>query len=77
MLHGNMCCGIVDDRLMLRLGKEGVAEALKGPHILPMDFTGKVMKSMLYVSPEGTELDADLESWVQAAVKFAATLPPK
>jgi TfoX/Sxy family transcriptional regulator of competence genes len=77
MLHGNMCCGIVEDSLMIRLGKEGVEEALKQPHTHPMDFTGKVMKSMLYVSMEGTELDADLESWVQAAMKYAATLPPK
>jgi hypothetical protein len=42
-----------------------------------MDFTGRVMKSMLYVDPEGIASDADLESWVEKAVEFAATFPPK
>ncbi|MDP6358082.1 MAG: TfoX/Sxy family protein [Planctomycetota bacterium] len=77
MLNGNMFCGIVDDKLMLRLGNAGVEEALEQPHTRPMDFTGRVMKSMLYVDPEVIVSDADVESWVVKAVDFAATFPPK
>lgn len=77
LLNGNMCCGVVKDRLMLRLGPEGVEKALKAPHTQPMDFTGKPMKSMVYVRPEGYEADEDLERWVETAARFAKTLPAK
>ena len=42
-----------------------------------MDFTGKPMKSMVYVAPAGTETDAALLAWVQRATAHARTLPPK
>ncbi len=77
MLAGNMCCGVVADTLMLRLGNEGAAEALKEPYTSPMDFTGRVMKSMLYVGPEGIASPEDLNRWINRAADFAASLPPK
>jgi TfoX/Sxy family transcriptional regulator of competence genes len=77
MLRGNMCCGVVGDKLMLRLGKEGAATALRDPHTSPMDFTGKVMKSMVYVGPEGTADPEDLNQWVNRGADYAASLPPK
>jgi len=77
MLDGNMCCGVMKDRIMLRLGPEGVEAALKQPHTEPMDFTGKPMKSMVYVLPAGYESGADLAEWVETAVRFAKTLPAK
>jgi TfoX/Sxy family transcriptional regulator of competence genes len=77
MLHGNMAVGIVKDELMLRLGDAGVAEALKQPHTRPMDFTGKIIKSMVYVEPAGFKSDKQLRSWVDRALAFAATLPRK
>lgn len=77
MIRGNMSCGVVGDTLMLRLGNEGVAEALKGPHTKPMDFTGKPMKSMVYVEPAGIASPEDLHRWVNRAADFAKTLPPK
>jgi TfoX/Sxy family transcriptional regulator of competence genes len=77
LLDGRMCCGVMKDRIMLRLGPEGVEAALKKPHTERMDFTGKPMKSMVYVLPAGYENDADLEKWVETAVRFAKTLPPK
>jgi TfoX/Sxy family transcriptional regulator of competence genes len=49
MLHGNMCGGVVGDRLMLRLGEQAAEEALQQPNVSPMDFTGKPMKAMVYV----------------------------
>ena len=77
MLGGNMCCGIVDDRLMLRLGREGAAEALAEPHTSAMDFTGKVIRTMIYVEPAGIASDKALTNWVNKAVAFAESLPPK
>ena len=77
MLHGHMCCGVVGADLVLRLGNEGAAAALTEPHTRPMDFTGKPLKSMIYVSPEGNADEADLASWVTRAARFAESLPPK
>src|SRR5439155_24338353 len=37
MLDGNMCCGIVGNRLMLRLGADLADQALARPHVHPMD----------------------------------------
>ncbi len=77
MLRGNMCCGVVGTDLVLRLGDEGVAAALNEPHTRPMDFTGRALKSMLYLSSEGYADDANLASWVERATRFAESLPPK
>ena len=42
-----------------------------------MDFTGKPLKSMVYVDPEGIAAPEDLNRWVNRAADFAAALPPK
>jgi hypothetical protein len=76
MLDGHMCCGVVGDDLMLRLGPEGADAALDRPHVRPMDFTGRPMSSMVYVAPEGSQRAA-LRGWVEAAAAYARTLPPK
>ncbi len=77
MLYGNMCCGLVGSDLMLRLGPEAAAAALEEPHVREMDFTGRAMRSMVYVDPAGYASDADLQRWLDRAAAFAATLPPK
>jgi TfoX/Sxy family transcriptional regulator of competence genes len=77
LLNGNMCCGVVDKDLCLRLGNDGVAEALKERHTREMDFTGKPLKSMVFVRPAGFKTDDALKSWVKRAVSFTKSLPPK
>lgn len=77
MVRGHMCCGIVGDDLMLRLGDDGAAEALAEPHTRPMDFTGKPMKSMLYVDAAGVAEDTALRGWVKRALRFNGTLEAK
>lgn len=77
LLNGNMCCGVVRQDLVLRLGNEGVAQALQQPHTRPMDFTGRPLGSMIYLSPEGYQSEADLQSWVEQALAFCETLPAK
>jgi len=77
MINGNMCCGVSEEELMLRLGPERAQKFLKEPHSREMDFTGRVIKSMLYVKPAGTRTKAALMKWVGRAIDFAAELPPK
>ncbi len=77
MLNGNMVCGVNQTDLVLRLGEAGTAEALKEPHTRDMDFTGKPLKSMVYVDAAGYKSDAQLKAWIERALKFARTLPKK
>ena len=76
MVDGHMCCGIVGSDLMLRLGPAGAEAALALSHVRSMDFTGRLMTSMVYVAPEGLRGVA-LRRWVEKATAFARTLPPK
>lgn len=77
MLNGNMCCGVVNDDLMVRVGPEGFDEVMERPHVRPMDFTGRPMTGFIFVDTGGTSATDDLEFWVQKGVSFAETLPPK
>jgi len=76
MLDGHMCCGVVGDELMLRLGIDAAAEALGRPHVRPMDFTGRPMRGMVYVEQAGLRGRA-LRTWVERAAAHARSLPPK
>ena len=77
MYRGHMAVGIVKDDLMVRVGPAGDAEALARPHVRPMDFSGKPMKGMVYVAPDGLGTDAELKSWIDAGLTFARSLPPR
>jgi TfoX/Sxy family transcriptional regulator of competence genes len=77
LLHGNMCCGVVRSELMVRVGPDAYDDSLTQPHAREMDFTGKPMRGMIYVSAEGIEADADLEQWLARGVAFSSALPAK
>ena len=77
MVRGNMCCGIVGDELMLRVGPDQYAAALTKPNARKMDFTGRPMKGMLYIDAAGIATDEALTDWVQWGINFAGSLPPK
>ena len=76
MVGGHMFCGVMKDELMLRLGPDGAERALSRPHVRPMDFTGRPMKSMVIVGRDGIKGVA-LRRWVGTALSFARDLPAK
>jgi TfoX/Sxy family transcriptional regulator of competence genes len=76
MLHGNMLCGVEVGRFMFRVGKELEGETLACPGASPMDITGKPMRGFVWVRAEAAEGEA-LQSWIDLAARFVATLPPK
>jgi len=77
MLSNHMCCGIVGDTLMLRVGPDNYEQCLRQKYVREMDFTGKAMKGMVYVDAKGLATDRDLARWVGIASDFVASLPPK
>lgn len=77
MHRGNMCCGIVRDVLMARVGPDAYETALARQHVREMDFTGKALKGFVYVDPAGFAEDVDLRKWVAMCEQFTASLPAK
>lgn len=77
MLRGNMCCGVLGDDLMLRVGPERYDDALARPDARPMDFTGRPMKGMVYVEARAIDTHAKLRRWMEVAIEFAGSLPAK
>ncbi len=77
LLNGNMCCGVVKDNLIIRVGRENYEKALAEPHTRQMDFTGRPLRGFIYVSPSGYLTDQDLTKWVTQAIAFTKSLPSK
>jgi TfoX/Sxy family transcriptional regulator of competence genes len=77
MVRGHMACGIANDSLMVRVGPDAYEAALAEPHARVMDFTGRPLRGMVYVSAEGVSTAGDLGSWIDRGAAFARGLPPK
>lgn len=77
MVKGKMCCGIVNDELMVRMVHDRYEEALSHPHAREMDFTGKPMKGFVFVSEEGYKKEKDLAYWVGLGLQFIEQSPSK
>ena len=77
LLHGNMCCGVHKDALMVRLAPEATDAALRKPHTRIFDLTGRPMKGWILVDAEGIKTAAGLRKWIDQGVAYAASLPAK
>jgi hypothetical protein len=77
LVNGHMCCGVLNDDLVLRVAPEQYNEAISRPYARPMDFTGRPMRGFLYVSPAGFRSARDLRTWIQGSLQFISSLPPK
>ena len=77
MVAGHMCCGVAGEELVARIGPARAAGAVAEPHVRPCDFTGRPMKGMVSVAPAGLGSDEALKVWVDAALAYVETLPPK
>lgn len=77
MWNGHMTAGIVKDQLMVRVGKDRYDALLTEQYTRPMDFTGRPLKGMLYIDPEGLVEDRALRLWVRRGCDYVKTLPPK
>ena len=77
MVGGHMCCGVIGDDLMVRVGRDAYEDALAAKGARPMDFTGRPLRGMVYVGSEGHRTDDALASWVRRGTDFVASLPPR
>jgi TfoX/Sxy family transcriptional regulator of competence genes len=77
LLHSNMCVGVWQTSLIVRLGPEQATTALKEPNVMEFDVSGRPMRGWVVVEAEGLETDEQLQGWVERAVEFVGTLPRK
>jgi TfoX/Sxy family transcriptional regulator of competence genes len=76
LLHGNMMAGVLEDRLVLRLGEGDADLAREKPHAGAFDKPRRPMRGWVVIAFAGVAGDALLD-WLASARKFALTLPPK
>lgn len=77
LVNGHMACGVVGKDLCVRVGPDAYDAALKKAGAREMDFTGRPMKGMVYVSPRGHGSAPSLKAWVEQGLSYARSLPPK
>jgi TfoX/Sxy family transcriptional regulator of competence genes len=76
MVNGKMCIGVDkvkatgEDRLMVRVGKATQEQLMFKNGSREMDFTGRVMRGFLFISPEGFDSEEDLDFWTEKALEF-------
>lgn len=76
MVNDKMCCGVHFDKkkdtdlLMARIGEDASVEALEREGCHPMDFTGRPMRDYVFITPEGYDIEEDLEHWIQLCIDF-------
>lgn len=71
LYQGKMSVGIVKDELCVRIVSPQDQVELKKESVRPMDFTGKLMKEFVFVSPDGFQSEADLAHWVNLGIEHA------
>ena len=75
--NGHMLVGVNGERLIVRVGPEQYQETLRNPQVRPFDMTGREMKGWVFVSPGGYTDEPSLRAWIEKAVRFVTSLPPK
>jgi TfoX/Sxy family transcriptional regulator of competence genes len=77
LVSGNMCCGATGSALMIRVGADARDQVLAEPGVRPMQFAGRALSGFVCVDPPGFAADDALARWIQRALDFTATLPPR
>ena len=77
MVSKHMVCGIVKDKLMARVGPQNYEACLSKKFVSEMDFTGKPLKGMVFITPDGFSEDEELSYWLNLCLAFIKSLPPK
>ena len=77
LLHGNMCCGVHRDSMIVRLSPDETDAALTRPHVRVFDLSGRPMKGWLLVDAPALTTETRLQKWIDVAVAYAGTLPKK
>lgn len=76
--NGNMVCGLFQDSVVVRLGREGAAAAVaegRAEYFAPIP--GRTMTGYVLVPAAEAQEPKALAAWLQQALDFTLTLPGK
>ena len=65
-----LCVGVFKEELLVRIAPEDEAIYLQKEDCRMMDEDKHSMKGFLYVSPDGIDMDDDLDKWIKRSLKF-------
>ena len=71
LYKGKMSVGILKSELCVRYLEDKYPDLLNEPNVRPMDFTGKPMKEMAYISQDSFQNDEDLMKWIDMGIEHA------
>jgi hypothetical protein len=77
LVFGNLLCGARTDGLLVRLGRDNEAWALKVPGIRQMESRGRQMQGWVRAAPDAYGNDVLFHRLIDAALAFNRTLPRK
>jgi hypothetical protein len=77
LVNGNMCCGVMGEDVLVRVGAGASGAALADPAARPFDMGRGPSAGWVVIAPSGTTTDQALAGWVQRALDFVTTLPAK
>jgi hypothetical protein len=77
LIGGNMCCGVMGEDLLARVGPDASASALAEPATRPFDMGRGPSAGWVVVAPDGIATEEALTAWVGRALAYATSLPPK
>lgn len=63
--------------LLVRIDPADTDAALARPHVELMKMGGRTMEGWVIVAPDGLRTKRELAAWVNRAVTYVRTLPPK
>lgn len=77
-VYGNMVCGLFQDSVVVRLGKEQAAEAVISGAALQFEpMAGRAMTGYVLLRQTDAQDPTALSSWLMRALNHALTLPRK
>lgn len=78
MVEGNMTIAASrNGGLLVRTDPDDAEEIHSLPGVEPMEMRGRKMPGWVFVDAESLRDEADLDAWIERALGFVATLPPK
>lgn len=77
LLNGNMCCGVHNDEMIVRLDPAQTEQTLRERHTRIFDLSGKPMKGWILVQTGGLKTEAALAKWIEIGFAYASSLPAK
>lgn len=75
MVDDKMCVGVLEDKLMCRVGPDAYETALTRTGASKMDFTGKPMVGFLFVGRDGLKTENQWDYWLDLCLSYNKVAP--